>query len=220
MRSTRQGRLLASLLVIAAAASSARAGSTVGVGFPGLGSFPAPVALFNPSYRAMNDAAVRAIYETQLEVYAVQRTLSQRIMNSSEVVVARRDVRTAYQAYNAARENALVPLRGTEYYQSLQGQLWKGDTVVNTLHGYLPPDQRQIYARSVDNLALRKSITELELGILDNDEQLLVARSELNGALRRYLSVLKQAADAVRNDPQMLDAADRLRRARSSVTGR
>lgn len=220
MRKTSQGKFIVGALALLAIASSARAGSTVGVGVPGLGTLPAPVPLSNPSHSALNDAAVRAIYQTQLEVYAIQRTLSQRIMNSAEIVSARRDVRTAYRSYNNARENALVPLRDTEYYKSLHGQLWKGDTVVTTLHSFVPPDQRRIYERSVDNLSLRKSITELELGILDNDEQVLLARTELNGALRRYLTVLKAAADAVRNDPQMLEASGRLRQARGALTGR
>jgi hypothetical protein len=219
MRTAHKGIIAAGLAVVAVVGSFAQAGRAV-LGVPGIGTLPAPVPLFNPSYRSMNDAAVRAIYETQLEVYAVQRTLSQRIMNSTAIVEARRDVRLAYRAYNAARENALVPLRDTEYYKSLQGQLWKGDTVVTALHGYVPPDQRKILARSVDNLALRKAITELELGILDNDEQVLISRTELNGALRRYLGVLKQAADELKNDPQMVDATRRLRAARGSLTGR
>lgn len=219
MRLAIRTTLLAGVLAIAAGAPAASAG-TVQLSVPGIGSLPAPVPLFNPSRSAMNNAAVRAIYETQLEVYAIQRTLSQRIMHSSEIVSARRDVRLAYRAYSNARENALLPLRTTEYYQSLKGQLWKGDTTVSSLHAYVPPDQQKIYSRSVDNLALRKLITELEAGILDNDEELLAARVELNGALNAYLAVLKEAASAVRNDPAMVDAALRLRNVRGALTGR
>jgi hypothetical protein len=223
MRNTKTGLLsiaaaIATTTILGSTASAITFNSSLGGGsFNWIGS---RIALTNPGHSAMNDAQVRAIYQTQLEVYAIQRTLSQRIMNSTEIIEARREVRQAYRDYHNAREDALVPLRGTEYYKSLQGQLWKGDTVVTTLHGYVPPDQRKIYDRSIDNLELRKLITNVEQGVLEADEQVLQTRVELNGALRRYLAVLQAAANAVRNDPQMVEASQRLRSLRGAASGR
>jgi hypothetical protein len=200
-------------------AMPARAGSTAPVPTLGIGGLPSPVPLFNPGRSNLNDAQVRAIYQTQLEVYAIQRTLSMRLLNTSAIADARRDVRDAYRHYSAVRDMALVPLRTSEFYQSLQGQLWKGDTVVTTLHGYIPPDLQKIYERSVDNLSLRKTITQLEIQVLNSDEQVLVARVQLTAALQQYLAVLKDAADAVRNDPQMVDASMRLKNLRGRGVG-
>jgi len=138
---------------------------------------------------------------------------------SPEVVRARRDFGHAWNAYYRARTDALADLRGQPDFLAARREIWDRQRQVEGYHSHLPRDPGRIHAEAGDLLELRASLSKREREALENDLAVEIAREEMNAAFVAYLRAVESAADAVRNDPAVVEATNRLRSARASMAG-
>lgn len=160
-----------------------------------------------------------ALNAARSELMRVHLRLSRAAQSDPAVLQARDEARAACAALYQVRQNVLAAVRKSPEYADLRMALWAKQRQLLGLHDEVPARVQTIMASARDAMDVRVKLGAMENAALEADEAFVAAREEANLKLGLQQKTLRDALDAIRNDPEFAAASARVQSMQRSITG-
>jgi hypothetical protein len=153
-----------------------------------------------------------ALNVARSELMRVHLKLSRAAQSDATVIQARDAARAACAALYQVRQNVLAAVRKSPEYADLRMALWAKQRQILGLHDELPVRVQTIMVSARDAMDLRAKLGAMDNAALEADETFVAAREDANMKLGLQQKTLRDALDAIRNDPEFAAASARAAR--------
>ena len=117
------------------------------------------------------------------------------------------------------RQDAIAQLVQSSDYADLRMALWGKQKQLEGLYVEIPARVQQIVGGARDVLSIRSKLTQMEMATLDANADYVAARDEANQKMAAYQQQQRAALEAIRTDPALAAASQRVRAMQRSITG-